>query len=231
VRVLSATNRPLMERIASKDFREDLYYRLNVIHIAVPPLRQRREDIPGLFQYFLEAYAAERGMTRPRIVPETLEQLVRYDWRGNVRELKSVAERLMPPDGLEVLMPEDLPIEIRQWPVGMAAAAPARSALASRADGCFERMIGGHESFWTVVHPAFMSRDLTRDDVRGLVGSGLQRTRGSYKLLVELFNMPPPDYKRFLNFLRKHDCQVAFQRYRAFSNASSTLPGRRPNAP
>jgi len=231
VRVLSTSNRPLMERIASKDFREDLYYTLNVIHIAVPPLRQRREDIPGLFQYFVEAYATQRRMTPPRIAPDTLEQLVRYDWRGNIRELKHVAERLMPPDGMDVLMPDDLPVEIRQWPVRMGGPASMGAGLPSKVDACFERIIGGHESFWTIVHPPFMSRDLTRDDVRALVGQGLERTRGSYKLLVELFNMPPSDYKRFVNFLRKHDCQMAFQRYRSAPNASSTLPGRRPNAP
>ena len=232
-RVMAATSRPLMELIESKDFREDLYYRLNVIHIAMPPLRERREDIPGFFQYFLEAYATQRGMTPPRVPPETLQLLVRYDWRGNVRELKNVAERITVPDGFNVVMPDDLPIEIRHWSSAAksAAARTTSTERPSKADACFARMIDGHESFWTVVHPVFMSRDLTRDHVRAVVGQGLERTRGSYKLLVELFNMPPSDYKRFLNFLRKHDCQVAFQRYRAVSNASSTLPGRRPNAP
>jgi hypothetical protein len=75
-------------------------------------------------------------------------------------------------------------------------------------------MIHGHESFWTVVYEPFMSRDMTRDDLRALVSRGLEQTRGSYRILVQMFNMPEADYKRFLNFLRKHDCQMPFQKFR-----------------
>jgi hypothetical protein len=83
----------------------------------------------------------------------------------------------------------------------------------SCADALYERMVRG-ESFWQVVHPLFMSHDLTRDDIRALVARGLEQARGSYKVVTGLFNLPASDYKRFLNFLRKHDCQVDFQRYR-----------------
>jgi len=79
--------------------------------------------------------------------------------------------------------------------------------------------VRGHESFWSVVYDPFMVRDMTRDDLRGIVSRGLEQTRGSYRILVELFGMPATDYKRFLNFLRKHECQVPFQKFR-------TLPGR-----
>jgi hypothetical protein len=75
-------------------------------------------------------------------------------------------------------------------------------------------MVNGRESFWTVVYEPFMSRDMTRDDLRALVSRGLEQTRGSYRILVQMFNMPEADYKRFLNFLRKHDCQVSFKEYR-----------------
>ncbi len=68
-----------------------------------------------------------------------------------------------------------------------------------------------------------MSRDMTRDDLRALISRGLEQTRGSYRILVQLFNMPDADYKRFLNFLRKHDCQMPFQRFRNAAGA----PGRR----
>ena len=75
-------------------------------------------------------------------------------------------------------------------------------------------MTKARESFWTVVYEPFMSRDMTRDDLRALISRGLEQTRGSYRILVQLFNMPDADYKRFLNFLRKHDCQMPFQRFR-----------------
>ena len=70
------------------------------------------------------------------------------------------------------------------------------------------------ESFWSTVYAPFMARDLTRDDVRALVSAGLQHTRGNYKMLLDLFNMEPSDYKRFLNFLRKHQCHMPFQQFR-----------------
>ena len=83
------------------------------------------------------------------------------------------------------------------------------------------------QSFWAVVYAPFMLRDLTRDDLRTLVGAGLQRTSGSYRELVELFNMPPADYKRFLNFLRKHQCHMPFQQFRGTpARPEGTAPGQ-----
>ena len=71
------------------------------------------------------------------------------------------------------------------------------------------------ESFWSVVYEPFMSRDLTRQDLRAVIGRGLEQTRGSYKLLVQLFNLQPDDYKRLLSFLRKYECQLPFQKFRS----------------
>jgi hypothetical protein len=78
----------------------------------------------------------------------------------------------------------------------------------------FQRLIGEGASFWSEVYEPFMARDLTRNEVRELVRLGLEHTRGNYKLLVTSFNMPPEDYKKFLNFLRKYQCHVPFQRFR-----------------
>ena len=93
----------------------------------------------------------------------------------------------------------------------MSSVPPERPAL----EAVFDRMVKHRESFWSVVYPAFMIRDLTRNDLRFIVKRGLQETKGSYKMLVELLNMHPNDYKRFLNFLRKHECQVPFERFRS----------------
>ncbi len=73
----------------------------------------------------------------------------------------------------------------------------------------------GGESFWSVVYEPYMAHDLTRHDLRAIVSRGLERTRGNYKALVQSFNLAPADYKRFLSFLRKHDCHMPFQRFRA----------------
>jgi transcriptional regulator with PAS, ATPase and Fis domain len=216
VRVIAATNRLLLDRIASKDFREDLYYRLNVIHITIPPLRERREDIPVFVQHFLRLYAARHAVRPPELAPDALAQLVAYNWPGNVRELKNVAERLIVRNESPVLTVADLPDEIRQWgrPTAATPTGAASMMPSSVADELFVRMVIDRESFWSVIHPAFMARDLTRADLRTILRKGLQQTGGNYKVLVQLFNMPAADYKRFLNFLRKHECHVPFQRFR-----------------
>jgi DNA-binding NtrC family response regulator len=211
VRVIAATNRNLLERIGSKDFREDLYYRLNVIHITIPPLRARREDIPAFLDYFLRSYAERHGVPPPELEPEAIAHLVAYDWPGNVRELKNVAERLIVRSRSGILTIADLPAELQQWGRPAAVRAPA-AVPTSVADDLYDRLVMHRESFWTVVYPAFMARDLTRADLRTVLRRGLQQTGGNYKVLVQLFNMPPTDYKRFLNFLRKHECHVPFAR-------------------
>jgi hypothetical protein len=87
-----------------------------------------------------------------------------------------------------------------------------------------DRMLHGRESFWTAVYPVFMARELTRSDLRLLIARGLQQTGGNYKMLAGLFNMPAGDYKRFLNFLRRHGCDVPYQRYRAARRSSAESP-------
>ena len=93
VRVLATTNRDLQKSVERKEFRQDLYYRLNVFPIIVPPLRQRREDIPALADIFLRATARKHGVAPQSIAPDALRVLIGYDWPGNVRELQNVIER------------------------------------------------------------------------------------------------------------------------------------------
>ncbi|MBA2226984.1 sigma-54 interaction domain-containing protein [Thermogemmata fonticola] len=95
VRVVAASNAPLEELVAAGQFREDLYYRLNVIPIHLPPLRERREDIPLLARHFLRRYAEQHKCPVPELTPELAEWLQGYDWPGNVRELENTLERLI----------------------------------------------------------------------------------------------------------------------------------------
>jgi transcriptional regulator with PAS, ATPase and Fis domain len=213
VRVLAATNRDPEQLVADKLFRADLYYRLNVIDIEVPPLRERREDVPLLFDHFVRDYAERHGIPAPAIAPDVITALIGFDWPGNVRQLKNVAERLIVRAQHAHVSLADLPGEI----TGRRKAALAAPLLAERRsiEDVFDRMVNQRESFWSAVYPAFMARDLTRADLRFIVKRGLEETAGSYKQLVSLLNMGPNDYKRFLNFLRKHDCQVPFARFRS----------------
>jgi nitrogen regulation protein NR(I) len=95
VRVLAATHRDLESAIASKQFREDLYYRLSVVVLTLPPLRERREDIPELVKYFMRKYAAELAVENPSIQPEAVEMLRAQSWPGNVRELENVVRKIL----------------------------------------------------------------------------------------------------------------------------------------
>jgi transcriptional regulator with PAS, ATPase and Fis domain len=223
VRVIAATNRALVDAVANKTFREDLYYRLNVIHLRVPPLRDRVEDIPILLKFFLDQFARQYQVDVPELSPEALQILSQHPWPGNVRELKNVVERLVVRKRTGAIGQDDLPLEVIR-------AAPAPQAVSSApttrpaADMLFERLVNGGESFWSCVYAPFMARDLTRDDLRAIVRKGLERTSGNYKVMVELFNMQPDDYKRFLGFLRKYQCHMPFQQFR--SAASSRDPSK-----
>jgi DNA-binding NtrC family response regulator len=113
VRVLAATNRDLDELIKSGGFREDLYYRLNIIPIVIPPLRERAGDIPAIAERYLKRVAAEHGKRVEGISPEAIRLLKSYDWPGNVRELESLLERAVLLTENTVLEADDLPPEVR----------------------------------------------------------------------------------------------------------------------
>ncbi len=112
VRVIAATHRDLPALVRQGRFREDLYYRLNVIRIDVPPLRERRDDLPEFVHHFLRRHAARMGRRIERIDPRFLEALARHDWPGNVRELENVIERAVALAPGDTLVPETLPPEI-----------------------------------------------------------------------------------------------------------------------
>ncbi|GAB4389099.1 MAG: hypothetical protein Kow0025_12340 [Thermodesulfovibrionales bacterium] len=112
VRIIAATNRDLEEAVGAGDFREDLYYRLNVIRIALPPLRERREDIPLLIRYFLNRFNRLMGRNIKKVAPEAMAMLSGYEWPGNVRQLENVVERAVVLARGSELTPADLPMEI-----------------------------------------------------------------------------------------------------------------------
>ena len=112
-RIIAATNKNLEEEINQGNFREDLYFRINVIPLVVPPLRQRREDIPILANEFLARFVEELNLDRKEISPKTMEMLIDYKWPGNVRELKNIIERLVIMTTDSVITPDDLPPALR----------------------------------------------------------------------------------------------------------------------
>ncbi len=216
VRVVAATNKPLSEMIAQGTFREDLFYRLNVIHLLVPPLRQRKQDIRAMIDHFLRQFQRANRSSVESIAPDALEALMDYSWPGNVRELQNVLERLVVVGRGAVVELGDLPAELRAN--RRCAAAPVVAPSVDVVEDLYSRLTHRRESFWTTVYPLYMQREITRAHVRDVVRKGLEEARGNYKIMVELFNMEAGDYKKFLNFLRKHQCQLPFKDYRQVSH-------------
>ena len=118
VRVLAATNRDLERAVKDGDFREDLFYRLNVLHLHLPPLRQRGEDLPELARHFVERTCTSFGTPAKRLTPDALRVLQAYSWPGNVRELENVIERTVALEATEIISSGSLPEHLRGAPEG-----------------------------------------------------------------------------------------------------------------
>ncbi len=212
VRIIGATHRNLREMIAQGTFREDLYYRLNVCQITVPPLRERREDIPELVTHFLDKFVVANRSPITGVSAEAMKAMVAYSWPGNVRELENLIERMVVGVQHDTIELHDLPSEARAQ--DDVAFRPRRERRRTVADDLYTRLTEQRESFWATVYPMYMAREITRAHVRDVIRRGLEEARGNYKIVARLFNMESREYKRFLNFLRKHDCQLPFKEYR-----------------
>jgi transcriptional regulator with PAS, ATPase and Fis domain len=165
VRVIAATNRDLKESIEAKSFREDLYYRLNVFPIRIPPLRARREDILPLAQYFLDEFARKFHKPLTDIVPAARESLLAYPWPGNVRELRNLMERSAITCRGPALGVDDLPEEIRG----------ARAEPAQR---------------WTLPPEGCELERVERQIATSLIGQALERTGGNVTQAANLLGLP-----------------------------------------
>ena len=226
VRILAATNRNLPELVASGQFREDLLYRLRVIHLHVPPLRERPEDLPPLISQFVNSTTRSIRFSEP-----ALRVLQQYRWPGNVRELQNVVEQIVWMTEGEVVEVDHLPAAIRAQTQTVLSMRERRCQVA---DQLYEAVVTGGYSFWEHIYPLFLSRDITRHDIRQLVRRGLATTRGNYRALLKLYGMPVRDYKRFLNFLAAHDCRTDFREFRngapepALRTVPVVLPRLRP---
>src|SRR6266566_4693864 len=131
VRVIAATNQPLEQAVASRQFREDLFYRLNVVRIEVPPLRERKEDIRLLVSYFLKKFAHHQKQTQKSISPSALAILEQYPWPGNVRELENVIQRALVVAKGDVIVLTDLPPELTASRSPTAPSGPQSSEAAA----------------------------------------------------------------------------------------------------
>jgi two-component system NtrC family response regulator len=145
VRVVAASNRDLKEEVEAGRLREDLFYRLNVVHLHLPPLRQRQEDIPLLAAHFINKYVQENLRGKTRITPDALKTLIQYSWPGNIRELENVMERAVILCSDNVISPQDLPAELAPAPVESKLEidrfVPLQTPLPEALDAIEEQMI------------------------------------------------------------------------------------------
>jgi two-component system nitrogen regulation response regulator GlnG len=185
VRLIAATNRPLEEMVAREEFRGDLYYRLNVFTILLPPLRERTDDLPDLVRHFLQRYSKELGKDVHGVAPEALAVLQRYPWPGNVRELQSVLKQAMLHATGPVLVPAFLPAAIQNGtpPKPTASQAPELERY------IHERLQAGSQDLYAETL-ALMERQLLTAVLRHTQGNQLQAakilgiTRGSLRTKI-----------------------------------------------
>ena len=217
VRVIAATNCSLLDAVAAGKFREDLLYRLRVIHLHVPPLRERKDDIAALVKSFVAKSGRAISFTE-----EAWQALQRYRWPGNIRELQNVIEQIVwtATPGLPAGIAE-VPDTVRH---STNAVLPAYERRRQVADDLYRALVSGDYSFWEHVYPLFLERDITRHDIRELVRRGLNATRGNYRGMLELFKVPPQDYKRFMNFLATHNCRADYREFRSPAAGLTSAP-------
>ena len=207
VRVIAATSRDLVPMVESGAFRPDLYYRLRYLHIAVPAVRVRGNDWELIAKHHLDSLAEKRG-SHKQLSDEAKALMQGYAWPGNVRELRSIVDTGFHLSTSNVIEPQDFAEQLE----GVARADQLRRVplVTSQAENALQRMLDEGQSFWNVVHRPYLARALSRADAQVVIQRGLDRTRGSYKRLLPLFNIATADYLKFMDFLRHQRLKPEF---------------------
>jgi two-component system response regulator PilR (NtrC family) len=184
IRVIAATNQDLTKAVAEGRFREDLYYRINVIPIALPPLRERREDIPLLAEHFLAKYAEQMEKPVTGISRDALDLLIHHDWPGNIRELENVVERAVALEATPTILPDSLPPTIR----GDAPRIAATASTQAPAD---------------VLPPSGFDLEAHVKEIeRGYIAEALKRAGGVQVKAAELLGM---SFRSFRYYVKKYN--------------------------
>jgi transcriptional regulator with PAS, ATPase and Fis domain len=188
VRILAATNQNLEQGMQEGRFREDLYYRLNVVNVSIPPLRERREEIPLLCEHFLRKHNRKYNSSIPSVPPRVLEHMVAYDWPGNIRELENVMKRLVILGNEQQIIDElTQKIESRKKVEKVSLETPFAEAVSEETGGL------------SLKH---MSRNLTSTAEKEVILRALQQTQWNRKQAASMLNV---SYKTLLNKIRKLD--------------------------
>jgi two-component system response regulator PilR (NtrC family) len=183
IRVIAATNQDLSKLVAEGRFREDLFYRINVIPIHLPPLRERREDIPLLAEHFLTKYSEQMEKAVTGVSHDALELMMRYDWPGNIRELENTIERAVALESTPTVLPDSLPPSVRGGDASRTVATGQPPADVLPASG-----------FDLEAH--------VKDIERGYIAEALKRADGVQVKAAELLGM---SFRSFRYYVKKYN--------------------------
>ncbi len=194
VRFIFATNKNIIEQINKNEFRKDLYYRISVHELLIPPLRERKNDIPIIFKNILTREVKSKNMTKKKIcklyeeTPRLIKEIEEYDMPGNVRELENIVARFISSDGRTSVKIEN----------------NIKNDNIDKPEEIYSQIKSYGKSFWEIIYKPFMERKLNCREVARIIEIGLNETNGSYKKLVSRLNIDIKDYKKFMDFIRNH---------------------------
>jgi transcriptional regulator with PAS, ATPase and Fis domain len=203
VRLLAATNCSLERLVRDGKFRQDLLYRLKVLHVPLPSLRERKDDIPVLATSFLERLNTSNP-SRKYFGPRVMDVFLRHNYPGNVRELQNAVERAFYTTTGPVITSVEFFTEAGSMDT------PRQDETAS----WFKDLAEGRENFWSGVHDRYKRRDISRERVIALIDFGLRASGGNYKTMASMLQIPKSEYRRFMDFLRRSHCLLDFRPYR-----------------
>jgi len=209
VRLIAATNCNLEKLVREGKFRQDLLYRLKVLHVLLPPLRSRKDDVPVLATTFLERLNSA-NQSKKYFGSRVMEKFAGHNFPGNIRELQNVVERAFYTSTSAVIS------DIEFFDESSSIDSPAVDETAS----WFKNLTEGRQKFWPDVRDRYKRRDISRERVVALVDFGLRITRGHYKKMASMFQIPREQYHRFMDFLRRNQCLLDFRPYRKSGEAS-----------
>ncbi|MEJ2111517.1 MAG: sigma-54 dependent transcriptional regulator [Acidobacteriota bacterium] len=208
VQIIAATNRDLLTEIEEGRFREDLYYRLKKMDVRVPPLRERREDVPLLIHFFMKQIAEDETALPKSVSSRAMAMLESYSYPGNIRELRNVVSWAYYSSPGPVIDVEDLPPEIRR---DIPEAFKPDSDLDLR---LYRDILKGKGTFQASIKEPFLNHKFGVSVVRGVVRRALQDTKGRYRDALERLRVPHRSYAVTMQFLKRHDCYLDFRPFR-----------------
>ncbi len=188
VRIIAASNKNLLEAIEKNQFREDLYYRLNVLEIDIPPLRERPEDIADFIQ------AQENVLKGKTLENDVMEALLEHDWPGNYRELSTVLKRA------GICVPDPIQGDAIREIIKQTTRRGNNSQKQENVTHIWNKVKSGH-SFWNAVKKPYLNRDINRTQAKNIISKALAEVGGQYKACLKIFNLQPNEYGNFMRFL------------------------------